>query len=98
MNTSPLVAPILTVREVKERLRCCLSQVYDLYHHRELLGFRVGAAIRIYEASVVDFINKNSNLPKTKNAPAIKPGRTTGGQGKRQSHSEPIQPFPLLGV
>ncbi len=87
---------ILTIREVTARLGIKKSHGYDLFHEGKLLGFRVGAAIRIYEQSVIDLINKHSNLPKT-TKPA-KPPQAKVGRGTRRSHSEEPQAFPLLGV
>lgn len=52
---------ILTVREAASLLRCSLAQVYRLYHRGELVGFRVGAAVRIRKQSVEDYMQKGSN-------------------------------------
>ena len=94
-----LIKPVLTVKEVKAMLRCGLSQIYDLFNSGDLLGFRVGAAVRIYEESVFDYIRKTSNLPKPPKPEVDEvPQQPKASQGKRRSHSTEVESFPLLGV
>lgn len=63
---------VLTVKEVAGRLRIGLSTVYELFDDGSLRGFRLrGArgAIRVYEESLAEFIQKNENRPEPEPEP-----------------------------
>lgn len=65
---------ILTVREVKDRLRCGLSTVYDMFKAGDLRGFRLkdggkGGGIRIFAASLEEFMTRNANASRSEPAP-----------------------------
>ena len=52
----------LTPQEVAEQLRCSRRHIYDLFNEGELSGFKVGSHIKIFPASVDDFIHRHSNV------------------------------------
>ena len=61
----------LKAHEVKQMLRCSLSEVYVLFHKGELPGYRVGRCICFDPQGVEDFKARNANRPPA--APALPP-------------------------
>ncbi len=52
----------LTPQEVADQLRCSRRHIYDLFNEGELAGFKVGSHIKIFPASVDDFIHRHTNV------------------------------------
>ena len=57
---------LMTVAEVKNRLRCSLSNVYNLIEAGELRCYRVGkgkGGIRVSERQLQDFLDSRETRP-----------------------------------
>jgi excisionase family DNA binding protein len=59
--------PLLTAAEVKQRLRCSLSNVYNLVAQGRLKPFRIGAGnagLRFTESMVREFLENSVAMKK----------------------------------
>jgi excisionase family DNA binding protein len=92
---------ILTAKEVKDKLRCGLSTVYDLFEAGELRGFRLKTGgkrngIRIYAESVSELMKRNAN--RAKPAPAPEPQASTPLPPPPRKPGRPGKVIPAAGL
>lgn len=74
---------LLTVKEVADRLRCGLTNVYALFGTGELRGMRVGrgrGGIRIHQDALMEFID--GRLKKAEPPLSKKKARIPNGCGR----------------
>jgi hypothetical protein len=91
----------LKAKEVKRMLNCGLSTVYDLFENKQLRGFRLPtggkkAGIRIFPESVKELIERNTNVAKTVETPAVVPQPAPARTRPSRPPSGPASGFKYL--
>jgi excisionase family DNA binding protein len=66
-----VLAPLLTVRQVAERLGVCTATVYTLVERGELKHVRVSNAIRVAPGELVVFIRAKTKASKRQSADRV---------------------------
>jgi hypothetical protein len=88
---------IVTAKAVKDRLKCGLSTVYDLFETGELRGFRLKTGgkrngIRIFAKSIDELMARNANRAKPALASEPAPSSTRPpAPPRRSTAATPVQ-------